>query len=54
MSEMEDKDFVMLPRYSGNPVGLDGEGLSCEQFCAIVESQIETFRHVAHVQLTQV
>ena len=34
----------LLPRYSGNPVGLQGEGLSCDQFCAIVESQIETFK----------
>ena len=30
--------------YSGNPVGLHGEGLSCDQFCEIVESQIETFK----------
>ena len=45
MSDLdEDKDFVLLPHYSGNPVGHNGEGLSCEQFCAIVESQIETFK----------
>ena len=44
MSDDEDKDFVLLPHYSGNPVGHNGEGLSCEQFCAIVESQIETFK----------
>ena len=37
-------DCGLLPRYSGNPVGLQGEGLSCDQFCAIVESQIETFK----------
>ena len=40
MSDDDDKDFVLLPHYSGNPVGHHGEGLSCDQFCAIVESQI--------------
>ena len=46
MVEDEDKNCftVMLPHYSGNPVGLHGEGLSCDQFCEIVESQIETFK----------
>ena len=46
MVEDEDKNCftVMLPHYSGNPVGLHGEGLTCDQFCEIVESQIETFK----------
>lgn len=34
----------MLPHYSGNPVGVNGEGLSCDQFCTIVENQIDTFK----------
>ena len=38
MAELQ--NFVMLPHYSGNPVGLHGEGLSCDQFCEIVDSQI--------------
>ena len=40
----DDEDLgVFLPHYSGNPVGVEGEGLTCDQFCAIVENQIETF-----------
>ena len=35
--------IIYLSCYSGNPVGLHGEGLSCDQFCAIVENQIENY-----------
>lgn len=41
MEEDEDKNFAMLPHYSGYPVGFNGEGLSCDQFCEIVECQME-------------
>ena len=38
------EENVYLPHYSGNPVGVQGEGLTCDQFCAIVENQIESFK----------
>lgn len=46
---MSDKNMIWQSKnnslfcYSGNPVGLHGEGLSCDQFCAIVENQIENY-----------
>ncbi len=38
----------MLPHYSGNPVGHNGEGLSCDQFCEIVDNSVEQFKWTDH------
>ena len=49
MTDEDDKNFnVMLPHYSGNPVGHNGEGLSCDQFCEIVDNSVEQFKWTDH------
>ena len=49
MTDEDDKNFnVMLPHYSGNPVGHNGEGLSCDQFCEIVDNSAEQFKWTDH------